>query len=89
MSRKSSGEFLVLCHNLPMFWLGRNLNLHPTVPAVLSMMSATTLVGRTRTFVISHLESVSTEFAGETAKMPENSDVLIIPSSGKRSMPDF
>ena len=79
MLKKSSGEFLVLCHTLPMFWLGRHWNLHPTVPAVLSMMSAMTLVGRTRTFVISHLESVSTEFAGETVTMPENGDILTRP----------
>ena len=53
------------------------------------MMSAMTLVGRTRTFVISHSESVSTEFAGETVTMPENGDLLTIQSSGKRSTPDF
>ena len=37
-----------------------------TAPVVLFMMSATTLVGRTRTCVISHLGSVSTEFAGDS-----------------------
>ena len=56
---------------------------------MLSMMSAMTLVGRTRTFVTSHLESVSTEFAGGTVTMPENSDVLINQSLGKKSMQDF
>ena len=60
-----------------------------TALVVLSMMSATTLVGRTRTFVISHLGSVSTEFAGGTVTITAGCEVLFIQNSGKRSTPDF
>ena len=66
-----------------------NCDLHLTAPVVPFMMSATTLVGRIRTFVISHLESASTEFAGDNGSEQCKVIVLIIQIIGKRSMQDF